>query len=397
MKPAIVFIAILLAVSACTPQATPMAERATDVPAAAITAPAATKTLAAAPTETLAPTSTVTPEPTLTPTSTPVPKATRLLIGYGEVQGSSMVGKGIYLLNLTTHRREPVLEGNYLLQALAEDNDALLISSGAQLFLYRLSEGGDPVLLTDQFDPRIRHMETMATWVDAYTIVFASPSTIQQMHLGDETPTPIVNGFYLLPEIIPSGDPEGVYWKDDTLPSLRYSGVNGAAQGVSAEFFAPACISYPGDKAAYRDQSGFVFTASDLGGNNAHQIFGPESPVYRLQILWSQGGGVYHCQWTRDGKQILLSVNTKMASPWEGEYHHFLLNEDGKLAAEIPVELVGNEWLVSDWSPDDSQILFYYLNHGFTVMDAKTFEVEDLSMELGISESNAVDRVYWLP
>ncbi len=398
MKRLLVFVIILFAMAACTPSAPPVAERFTNAPAA-VTEATATETIAPAPsaTEPPVPTDTATPEPSPTPTVTPLPKASKLLIGFGEVQGSSMIGKGIYTLDLESHERTLALGGDYLLQALADDYDSLLVSSGPQLFLYKLSEGGDPTLLTDQFDPRIRHMETMAEWVDGQTIAFASPSTVQQMHLGDEAPRSIVDGFYLLPEIIPSGDPQGVYWKDDTLPSLRYSGVDGAAQGVSSTFFAPACISYIGNKIAYKDQAGYAFLASDLRGNNAHQIFGSESPANRLQLLWSQGGGVYHCEWTHDGEQILMSVNTKMSTPWEGEYRHFLLNADGTLAVEIPVDLVGNEWLISSWAPDDSQILFYYLNHGLTILDKKTFEVKDLSMEMGISESNAVDRVYWLP
>ncbi len=398
VKQLIAFIAILFTLTACSPRPTPLAAQETVAPAASVTLPAiqtATATPAPAATETPIPTITRTPLPSLTPTITPIGGSGKLLIGYGEVQDNRMIGKGIYLLDLASHQREPALEGDYLLQALADDGDSLLVSSGEQLLRYNLSERGEPTLLTDQFDPRIRHMETLAYWLDANNIVFTSPSMVNLLSLSDGSARPLVDGFFLLPELIPSKNQTGVYWRDDTRPSLRYNRLDGSEMVYNR--FAPACISDTGQKIAYNEPAGYKFLVSDISGGNERQIFGSESPVYRLQMLWNEGGGVYSCKWSHNGEQILLSINTKMASPWDGEYRHFILNADGSLAAEIPVELVGNEWLLSAWSPDDQKLLFYYLNHSFTTLDVNSFEMEDLHMQLGISESNAVDRAYWLP
>ncbi len=399
VKRLIAFITLLCALSACSARPTPVAERATLVPVATSAptdAPIHAPTSAPTASPTAMASATNMPTATITASATPVPASNRLLVGYGEVQGSSMTGKGIYVLDLKTHQRQPVLEGDYLLQALASDGDSLLISSGAQLFRYQMSEGGDPVLLTDQFDPRIRHMETLATWLDDHTIAFATTSSIQLMNLSDGSTRPLEEGFFLLPEILPSTIADGVYWRDDTLPNLRYDRVDGKT-ALAYNRFPPACISQDGEQIAYKEPGGYRFLVSNINGSSEHTIFGPESPVYRLQILWSQGGGIYRCAWSPNGQQILLSINTQMASPWEGEYRHFILNADGKLVSEIPVDLIGNEWLVGVWTPDGQSILFYYLNHGFSILTAKSFSVEDLSMQLGISETNAVDRAYWLP
>ncbi len=401
MKRLIAFIAILFALTACAPRLAPVAAQVTDGPAATVAAPPVTaaptsaSTPSPAPTETPVPTVTRTPLPSPTPTITPVGGSGKLLIGYGEVQGSSMTGKGIYLLDLVSHERTPVLEGDYLLQALSDDGDALLVSTGPQLFRYKISEGGDPILLTDQFDPRIRHMETLAYWINAGSIVFSSPSSIQLMDLGQGTSKPLVDGFFLLPELIPSKDQAGVYWKDDTRPSLRYNRLDGSEMIYNR--FAPACVNDAGQEIAYNDQSSYKFLVSGLNGANELAIFGPDSPAVQLRALWNDGAGVYACSWSHNGKQILLNINTKIATPWEGEYRHFILDGSGKLVAEVPVGLVGNEWLLSAWSPDDRKIMFYYLNHSFTILDVPSFEMEDLSMQLGISESNAVDRAYWMP
>lgn len=399
MKRLIVWSAVLFLLAACSPKVTPMGlPAASEAVATATSAPASTGTFTPAPSATPTRTLTATrkPSPTRTPTATPLGGAGRLLIGYGEMQEGRMSGKGIYLLDLESRRREALLAGDYLLQALGSDHDRLLVSTGTRLYTYRISAGGEPALLTDLFDPRTRHMETLAYWPDTENVVFASAETIYLANLKQNTTQALAEGFHALPELFPYEGTAGVYWQDITRPGLRYSSLDGSRQ-ESLNRFAPACITGRGNKMAYNGPMGYQFMAAGLDGSNARQLFGPESPVYRLRRLWEEGGGVYVCSWSNDGEQVLLSLNTQRAAPWEGEYRHFILKADGTLLREIPAELVGKEWLVSAWSPDDRRILFYYLNHGLSVLDIASFEVQDYSLELGITPSNAIDRVYWLP
>ncbi len=230
------FILLLAALSACASAPT-AAPAATETPAATQPRPTMPPTWTAAPTDT----PTITPTPTLQPLYTPTAGPTPVG-GTGQVvfalasRKDGVVGtQGVFLYDFARATLNQLLETGFDLQAISPDGQFLLVNQDKSLYLVRVSDPANRLLLGEDFYPLGRQGATWSKDGAAIVAIFtrdgvnglyarafsnpaANPLPIDQSLSGDWKALNTAGHAPI--ELYPSAGASRIYWASGTCTGL---------------------------------------------------------------------------------------------------------------------------------------------------------------------------------